>query len=90
MANILFKRGLHKNLPASAIDGAFYLTEDTHRLYAGIGTELVDLNKYIVMVNNQNDLPTTNVQVGDFAYIKDSNILAVYTNENPKLPWGTN
>lgn len=87
MANILFKRGLHKNLPASAIDGAFYLTEDTHRLYAGIGTELVDLNKYIVMVNNQNDLPTTNVQVGDFAYIKDSNILAVYTNENPTLPW---
>lgn len=87
MANILFKRGLHKNLPASAIDGAFYLTEDTHRLYAGIGTELVDLNKYIVMVNNQNDLPTTNVQVGDFAYIKDSNILAVYTNENPTFPW---
>ena len=87
MANILFKRGLHKNLPASAVDGAFYLTEDTHRLYAGIGTELVDLNKYIVMVNNQNDLPTTNVQVGDFAYIKDSNILAVYTNENPELPW---
>ena len=87
MANILFKRGLHKNLPASAIDGAFYLTEDTHRLYAGIGTELVDLNKYIVMVNNQNDLPTTNVQIGDFAYIKDSNILAVYTNEDPSRPW---
>lgn len=87
MANILFKRGLHKNLPASAIDGAFYLTEDTHRLYAGIGTELVDLNKYIVMVKNQNDLPTTNVQIGDFAYIKDSNILAVYTNEDPSRPW---
>ena len=87
MANILFKRGKHANLPTSAIDGAFYLTEDTHRLYAGIGTDLVDLNKYIVMVKNQNDLPTTNVQIGDFAYIKDSNILAVYTNENPELPW---
>ena len=47
MANILFKRGKHSALPTTAVDGAFYLTTDSHRLYAGIGDELVDLNKYI-------------------------------------------
>ena len=83
MANILFKRGLHANLPTKAIDGAFYLTEDTHRLYAGIGTDLVDLNQYIQIVENVSDLDKlTNVQLGDFAYINAGNILAVY-REHP-------
>lgn len=83
MANILFKRGLHQNLPTTAIDGAFYLTEDTHRLYAGIGTKLVDLNQYIQIVETVSDLDKlTNVQLGDFAYINTGNILAVY-REHP-------
>ena len=52
MANILFKRGEQAALNTlktnnQGIDGAFYLTEDTHRLYAGIGNKIVDLNQYI-------------------------------------------
>lgn len=84
MANILFKRGLHANLPAAAVDGAFYLTTDSHRLYAGIGTELVDLNKYIRSFETYTALTTdwTNPQPGDFAYIKGGNILAVYQTDD--------
>ena len=83
MANILFKRGVHAQLPTTAVDGAFYLTTDSHRLYAGIGTDLVDLNQYINVVNTldgaTNSLASlTNVQLGDFAYVKTGNILAVY------------
>lgn len=85
MANLLFKRGLHANLPTTAVDGAFYLTEDTHRLYAGIGTKLVDLNKYIQVVNtidgdSDSLAALTNVKDGDFAYVKTPNLLAVYQN----------
>ena len=83
MANLLFKRGLHANLPTTAVDGAFYLTEDTHRLYAGIGTELVDLNQYIQVVNtidgDSDSLASlTNIKDGDFAYVHEGNILVVY------------
>jgi hypothetical protein len=37
MANVLFKRGLAADLAkiTEIQDGAFYLTEDTHRLYVG-------------------------------------------------------
>ena len=37
MANIMFRRGLQANLPQTAVDGPFSLTEDTQRLYVGIG-----------------------------------------------------
>lgn len=86
MANILFKRGLHSALPTTAVDGAFYLTTDSHRLYAGIGTELVDLNQYIQVVSNiegntDSLQALTNVQSGDFAYVKNGNILAIYQDK---------
>lgn len=82
---LLFKRGTQQALAsAQIIDGAFYLTTDSHRLYAGIGTELVDLNRYIRTVESvggdTNSLaaltPTANP--GDFAYVHEGNILAVY------------
>lgn len=85
MANVLFKRGLQANLPTSnIIDGAFYLTTDTNRLYIGStngvtnGTpELVELNKSITVVNSVNDLPDNTagkkVEVGQFYYIAGSN-----------------
>lgn len=81
MANVAFKRGLHSALPqnGAALDGVFYLTTDSHRLYVGQGTNLIDLNKYIRTVANEtalNNLP--NKQNGDFAYVEDKNILAVY------------
>ena len=99
MANVLFKRGLQANLPKSnIIDGAFYLTTDTNRLYVGNNTELVELNKSITVVKTVNDLPKTGVEVGQFYYIAgenkhagasddSGNILAVVTsivNGNPQ------
>lgn len=91
MANILFKRGEQAALNTlktnnQGIDGAFYLTEDTHRLYAGIGNKIVDLNQYIQIVETADDLNAlTNVQLGDFVYINAGNILAVY-REDPNSP----
>lgn len=79
--NILFKRGLHANLPSGAnvVDGAFYLTTDSHRLYAGINSQLVDLNQYIQVVSTVADLDNlTNIEAGDFAYVQTGNILAIY------------
>lgn len=74
MPNVMFKRGLQANLPAngSALDGSFYLTTDTNRLYVGNGTDLVELNKSITVVNSAADLPTSGVEVGQFYYIKGS------------------
>lgn len=94
MANLLFKRGSHAglmNLKAEGkiTDGAFYLTQDSHRLYAGIGSDLVDLNKYILVFDTLNELKEaqTAVEPGDFAYIKDSNILAIYRDDDDKSGW---
>lgn len=94
MSNILFKRGAQATLNTlktnnQGIDGAFYLTEDTHRLYAGIGNKIVDLNKYITVVNTESELNTLNPQNGDFAYIASGNILAVYTTGPVKKPDNT-
>lgn len=90
MADLLFKRGKHANLPATVIDGAFYLTTDTHRLYAGITpegsttAELVDLNKYILTYTSLDDLKLNwnNAEAGDFAYVEKENVLAYYDGTN--------
>ena len=50
--NVLFKRGLQSALPSTVIDGAFYLTIDTHRLYVGQGNTPVLLNQTVQFVNN--------------------------------------
>ena len=81
MANIMFKRGLQANLPQKAVDGSFYLTEDTQRLYVGIGENNapVELNKTIRSVENLTALnalrgpvgsnANDGVAVGDFYYV---------------------
>lgn len=51
-SNVLFKRGLQSALPSTVIDGAFYLTTDTHRLYVGQGTTPVLLNQTVQFVNS--------------------------------------
>jgi hypothetical protein len=81
MADLRFKRGVAANLPekTGAVDGTFYLTTDTERLYVGVGTNLVELNKSIRTVASQSALPTSGVEIGDFYYIKDQNIIAVCT-----------
>lgn len=82
-ANVMFKRGLHANLPTSGIvDGSFYLTTDTNRLYVGQGEKLVELNKSITSVNTSADLPKTNVAIGQFYYIIEGNILAYYDGKD--------
>lgn len=89
---LLFKRGKQASLPTApnVIDGAFYLTTDSHRLYAGIKAEgaanatLVDLNRYIRTVETVDGATdslaslTATATAGDFAYVHEGNILAVY------------
>lgn len=89
--NVLFKRGHQQALDAltTFAEGAFYLTDDTNRLYfAQTNNKLVDLNQYIHIVT---ELPTSasdpNLKRGDFYYIEShrdtnnnlvGNVLAVY------------
>lgn len=86
MANVAFKRGLSTSLPTTAVDGVFYLTTDTNRLYVGNGTTMAELNRYIVTVNSTANLPTSPA-LGDFCYIKDENILAVCTSTTGSSKW---
>lgn len=75
MANVMFKRGQHQNLPnnGSALDGVFYLTTDTQRLYVGDENHnLVELNKSIHIINDLDtlyNLPNSQIAVGQFYYI---------------------
>lgn len=79
MANVMFKRGLHSALPKTGIiDGAFYLTTDTNRLYVGQGTSLVELNKSITTVATKDQLPTSGIAEGQFYYVTTGNILCWY------------
>lgn len=80
MSNVSFLRGLHASLPAngSAINGAFYLTTDSHRLYVGDENKnLIDLNKYIITVAKLADLNAADGQVGDFYYAEAENALVL-------------
>jgi hypothetical protein len=56
--NVLFKKGLQANLPTSNItENAFYLTTDTHRLYAGVdNTHVALLNSAIVFYETYEEL----------------------------------
>ena len=90
MANVLFKRGLSTNLPLEtfqAQDGVFYLTTDTNRLYVGNGTKLAEINRYVKTVANQNALNSMSPQTGDFVYIIEGNILAVYLQTTEGNSW---
>ena len=95
MANVIFKRGLQKDLPSSAQDGVFYLTTDTNRLYVGNGSTKKLLNQTVQIVDSITQLTNlsnswTSPQdkadhVNDFYYITGttgaySNILVVWTN----------
>lgn len=88
MANVAFKRGAHASLPwKSAQDGVFYLTEDTHRLYVGQGSELIDLNRYIKTVANVTALAAIATgspapEEGDFYYVQDGNMLVVWEKDD--------
>ena len=86
--NVLFKRGLQKDVPVTsgAAYGTFYLTTDTHRLYCGNRAGGADLLSQAVVIvdcvsqtTGKNSLADQPKSDGQFYYVKDSNILAVYT-----------
>lgn len=90
MANVLFKQGTQASLDTirynkTAIDGSFYLTNDTHRLYIGRSDgDAVPVNEGVNTVATLDDLPqitATNAPsyVGQFYYVSGSNILCVYS-----------
>ena len=84
MTNVMFKRGTHAALlqliaEKKCIDGAFYLTTDTNRLFAGVaGGTAVELNKSVSIADSIATLPTTNVEDGQFYYVKLENVLAYF------------
>lgn len=92
-----FKRGTWANLKAliedgtSGVDGCFYLSVDANtkssRLYVGRADgSIVPVNQGITSVPNFNALLTGTWQAGDFAYIEDKNILAVYAGIGSETP----
>lgn len=76
-----FFKGAHADLPKSNYQpGAFYLTTDTSRLYFADSTsKLLDLNKYILFVQNIAALPQS-AREGDIYYCTEENVLATYAN----------
>ncbi len=92
MANVKFLKGDQSsfNSLTEFIDGAFYLTTDTDRLYFAQSTsECVPLNQFIRTVtwDQFNALTTTQVAKGDYYYVPEKNILAVCSNNNATLTW---
>ena len=75
-----FFKGTHAELPTSNYKpGAFYLTTDTSRLYfADSASKLLDLNKYILFVDNIEALPSSGMKDGDIYYCKQENVLATH------------
>lgn len=82
MANVLFKKGLQNNVPVAsgAVDGTFYLTTDTRRLYVGTeGGKAVPLCETVQIVANVASLPKTDdIIKGDFYYATAENILCIH------------
>ena len=83
MADLMFKRGKQAQLPSIGIDGCFYLTTDTNRLYVGQGENKapVLLNQTVQVVDRVAALPPSPPSLeNDFFYCIEENVLAVYHN----------
>lgn len=108
--NVGFKVGTQSalnNLMTSggALEGIFYLTNDTHRLYIGHSNGQngenekiipIPVNEGIQFVNTINDLPnyTTSEDysnhAGEFYYLSNTNVLCVYSGVNGWIQINTN
>lgn len=64
-----------------AVDGTFYLTNDTSRLYVGNNGKAVPVNQGVITVANINALPTPG-EAGQFYYAEAENVLAVWSGKN--------
>lgn len=101
MANVGFKLGtqasvdnLIKTPGTSVVEGSFYLTSDTHRLYIGqkatadaANAQLFAVNEGVITVATISDLPTVSgdnasVYAGRFYYVTAGNILCVYNGKS--------
>ena len=94
MANVSFKRGLQADLPNSNIvDGAFYLTTDTNRLYVGGTNDKLELLNQSIKFYTYDDVFRENSTVpkveGQFYYLSDKNILCTFakTKTHPDGEW---
>ena len=94
MANVSFKRGLQANLPNSNIvDGAFYLTTDTNRLYVGGANNKLELLNQSIKFYTYDEVFRENSTVpkveGQFYYLSDKNILCTFakTKTHPDGEW---
>lgn len=94
MANVSFKRGLQADLPNSNIvDGAFYLTTDTNRLYVGGANDKLELLNQSIKFYTYDQVFSENSTVpkveGQFYYLSDKNILCTFakTKTNPDGEW---
>lgn len=68
------------------VHGTFYLTQDTHRLYVGNSDNTISpVNEGIITVANTGNLPTATstppAHPGQFYYLTEDNILAVYNGQ---------
>ncbi len=101
MANVGFKLGTQAKVDAllktpgtSVVEGSFYLTSDTHRLYIGqkatasdTNAQLFPVNEGVITVANISDLPNVSesdksVYAGRFYYVTNGNILCVYSGKD--------
>lgn len=90
MANVYFKRGTQQELDhlQSYVEGAFYLTSDTDRLYfAQSSNRLADLNQYIHIYTGTSLPSESTLHNGDFYYWTNNNILMVYMNDGTSAGW---
>lgn len=100
MANVGFKLGTQAKVDAllktpgtSVVEGSFYLTSDTHRLYIGqkesdtdANAKLFPVNEGVITVTNLSDLPNVSasdrsVYAGRFYYVTNGNIFCVYSGQ---------
>lgn len=102
MANVGFKLGTQAKVDAllktpgtSVVEGSFYLTSDTHRLYIGqkaaasdTNAQLFPVNEGVITVATTDDLPKVSsdadksVYAGRFYYVTNGNILCVYNGSS--------
>ena len=79
MAQVMFKKGLSTALPKTGlVEGAFYLTTDTDKLYiCNDGNKLSLLNQVVHSVANIDALPKiADAAIGEFYYCLAENVLA--------------
>lgn len=90
MAQVMFKRGSSKDLPKTGlVQGAFYLTTDTDKLYiCNDGNKLSLLNQVVHSVANIDALPEiADAAIGEFYYCLAENVLATKKAAAADEPW---